>query len=272
MPPKERKPTRYAALLEHVFNENYVAGANEVPFTKDEFEAAATDLGIKLPKNVPDLIYTFRYRADLPDNIMALAPAGKHWIIRGTGRAQYKFCAVTAAARVVPSERLIVTKVPDSTPELIRAKALGDEQALLALVRYNRLVDIFLGVAAHSLQNHLRTTVSGIGQVEVDEVYLAVDRHGAQFVIPVQAKGGSDQIGIVQIEQDLGMCAQKFPDMVARPVAAQFMDNGVIALFELALQDDEVRVVRETHYKLVPYDDITDNDRSIYVTSWRTDS
>ena len=93
----------------------------------------------------------------------------------------------------------MVTKVPDSTPELIRARALGDEQALLALVRYNRLIDLFLGASAHSLQNHLRTTVKGIGQVEVDEVYLAVDRYGAQYVIPVQAKGGNDQIGIVQI-------------------------------------------------------------------------
>ena len=264
MPPKERKPTRYASLLEHVFRANYSEGATEVPFTKAEFEAAAGELEIELPKNVPDLIYSFRYRVDLPASVARLAPEGRHWIIRGTGRAKYKFSAVTANARVVPSERLIVTKVPDSTPELIRAKALGDEQALLALVRYNRLVDIFLGVAAHSLQNHLRTTVKGIGQVEVDEVYLAVDRHGAQFVVPVQAKGGSDQIGIVQIEQDLGMCAEKFPEMLARPVAAQFMANGVIALFELALQEDEIVVVRESHYKLVPYGDISDQERNLY--------
>lgn len=270
MPTRERKPTRYAALLEHVFLANYTPGAHEVPFTKAELELAAQTVGIALPKNVPDLIYTFRYRLDLPGKVAELAPEGRQWIIRGTGRAQYKFSAVKASARIVPSERLIVTKVPDSTPELIRAKALGDEQALLALVRYNRLVDVFLGVAAHSLQNHLRTTVVGIGQVEVDEVYLAVDRHGAQFVVPVQAKGGSDQIGIVQIEQDLGMCAEKFPEMVARPVAAQFMDNGVIALFELALQDDEIRVVQEAHYKLVPYEGISDDDRRLYKRNWET--
>lgn len=261
---KSRKPTRYASLLEHVFFENYLDGATEVQFTKDEFEAAAAELEIVLPKNVPDLIYSFRYRTDLPAQIESRAPEGRHWIIRGTGKARYKFSAVTASARVIPSENLVVTKVPDSTPELIRARALGDEQALLALVRYNRLVDLFLGASAHSLQNHLRTTVKGIGQVEVDEVYLAVDRHGAQYVIPVQAKGGNDQIGIVQIEQDIGMCAEKFPDLIVRPVAAQFMDKHVIALFELGLQDDEIVVLREHHYKLVNYHEISLEERRMY--------
>jgi len=40
--------------------------------------------------------------------------------------------------------------------------ALGDEQALLAKLRYNRLLDIFTGVVCYSLQNHLRTNVPGM--------------------------------------------------------------------------------------------------------------
>ena len=35
-------------------------------------------------------------------------------------------------------------------------------------------------------------------------------------------------------------------------VAAQFMDDEIIALFELTLQDCEIKVVDEKHYKLVP--------------------
>ena len=164
----------------------------------------------------------------------------------------------------MPRENLIVTKVPDATPELIRATALGDEQALLALVRYNRLIDLFLGVAAYSLQNHLRTTAPGIGQVEVDEVYVAVDRHGVQYVLPVQAKGGKDMIGVTQAEQDLAVCAAKFPGLIARPIAAQFMDDGVIALFELAVHDAEIVVVREHHYQLVSASAVTQADRTLY--------
>jgi hypothetical protein len=166
--------------------------------------------------------------------------------------------------RVLPSPNLVVTKIPDSTPEIIRGAALGDEQALLALVRYNRLIDTFLGVTAFSLQNHLRTTAPGIGQVEVDEVYVAVDRYGAQYVLPVQAKGGVDEIGVTQAEQDLAVCAVKWPEMVARPIAAQFMDGGEVALFELTVQDDQVRVLHEAHYQLVAASDITDADRALY--------
>ncbi len=254
---------RYSRLIERVFTSNHSAGATEVHFTREDLEIAAGQENINLPKNLGDVLYSFRFRNPLPTSVQAKAPHGKQWVIRGTGRGQYAFAAV-GTTRVVPTERLIVTKVPDSTPEIIAANTLGDEQALLALVRYNRLIDIFLGVTAYSLQNHLRTTAPGIGQVEVDEIYVAVDRHGTQFVVPVQAKGGTDQIGITQAEQDLAVCAAKFPGLAPRAIAAQFMANGVIALFELTIQDDEIVVVRESHYKLVPASDITAEDRRAY--------
>jgi hypothetical protein len=102
------------------------------------------------------------------------------------------------------------------------------------------------------LQNHLRTTVEGIGQIEIDELYIGLDRRGGHTVIPVQAKGGKDQIGIVQITQDIQFAAQKFPGPRCRPLAAQFMDGGVVALLELTLDGDEVKVLEERHYRLVP--------------------
>jgi hypothetical protein len=54
---------------------------------------------------------------------------------------------------------LAETKVPDSTPGLISLYALNDEQALLARLRYNRLIDIFTGISCYSLQSHLRTAL-----------------------------------------------------------------------------------------------------------------
>ena len=96
-------------------------------------------------------------------------------------------------------------KVPDATPGVIGMYALNDEQALLAKLRYNRLIDIFTGVACYSLQNHLRTFVETVGQIETDEIYMGIDKRGAHFAFPVQAKGAKDMINIVQIEQDLAM-------------------------------------------------------------------
>lgn len=257
---EQSKENRYKQLAGWVFEKHYVPGTTKVPWVRDELVEAAAALEIDLPKNLGDVLYAIRYRTSLPEVMIDAAPEGMEWVIRSTGRSKYTFDLIPFQVRIKPNLALTVTKIPDATPEIIASSALGDEQALLALVRYNRLIDIFLGVASYSLQNHLRTTAKGVGQVEVDEIYVAVDRYGRQFILPVQAKGGSDEIGITQTEQDLAVCAEKWPHMVCRPISAQFVADGRIALFELAIQDEQVRVRREAHYKLVPANDITRED------------
>jgi hypothetical protein len=64
--------------------------------------------------------------------------------------------------------------------------------------------------------------------VETDEVYVGVDKRGIHYVFPVQAKGGKDQLGIVQIEQDFALCADRFPTLLCRALAAQFMEDDLI--------------------------------------------
>lgn len=241
---------RYTAIIEKIFFDRYKSRGTSFKFIREDIETTASALNVQLPKNLGDLIYAFRFRIALPDKIIATQPAGMEWIIQGAGRAVYEFRLVKIS-RIRPSENLVTISIPDATPELIRAYALDDEQALLAIVRYNRLIDTFLGLTTYSLQNHLRTTVKGIGQIEIDELYVGLDKRGCHYVIPVQAKGGSDQIGIVQISQDISYVADKFPGMRCRAIAAQFMGDDVIALFELTLQADEIKVVEERHYRLV---------------------
>jgi hypothetical protein len=165
--------------------------------------------------------------------------------------------------RIVPSDNFYQIKIPDGTPEIIAKYALGDEQALLAKVRYNRLIDHFLRVTAYSLQNHLRTAVPEIGQIEIDEVYIGIRNTGQQFIIPVQAKGGNDQIGIVQVEQDLALCKHAFPTLTPRLVAVQFKkdeEGESIVMFELVQENEEIRVLDEKQYRLVPAETITKGD------------
>lgn len=257
---------RYSAIIAKVFENHYRPKLESFEFTRNEFEGVATGLGIQLPKNVGDLIYSFRYRNEFPPSILSTARKGLEWIIEGAGRAKYRFRLVKLN-RISPREELLTIKVPDATPEIIGAYALGDEQALLAKVRYNRLVDVFLGITAFSLQNHLRTTVKGIGQIEIDEVYVGVDRHGRQFVVPVQAKGGSDKHGVVQTQQDMAFCKQAFKNLICRAVSAQFMSDQRIAMFELVLVGDDVKVVDEKHYQLVSAASITADDLRAYSVS-----
>ena len=178
---------RYERLLVHIFEQNYEEGADSVEFDRDDIESAAEELAIKLPKNLGDVVYSFRYRRELPDSIVEKAPPDKHWIIRGAGRAKYRLEAVSDPL-IVPNELIGATKVPDATPNIIGMYALSDEQALLAKLRYNRLIDVFTGVTCYSLQNHLRTTVPNMGQVETDEIYIGVDRRGAPST-PVPRSG-----------------------------------------------------------------------------------
>ncbi len=257
------KKNAYTQIIEKVFFTHYREGIVEFTFTREELLEAARSHNIKLPKNIGDLIYFFRYRNELPDSIRTKAPKGLQWIIRPAGQAKYAFAAVLQPF-IVPNENLAITKIPNATPGVIAMYALSDEQALLAILRYNRLIDIFTGVTCYSLQNHLRTFVKELGQIETDEIYVGLDKKGIHFVFPVQAKGGKDKISIVQIEQDYAMCKQKFSSLICRPIAAQFIDENLIALFELEQGDRGLCIYSEKHYLLVAPSDLSSEELAKY--------
>jgi hypothetical protein len=253
----------YTQIIEHIFSHGYRDGATSIEFSREDIIAVAQQLRVQVPRNIGDVVYSMRYRMDLPHSMIARQPQGMEWIIEGAGRSKYKFMLVPIS-RIVPNENLVSIKIPDATPEIILAYASEDEQGLLAKVRYNRLVDIFLGITAFSLQNHLRTTVAEVGQIEIDELYVGLDRRGCQYIVPVQAKSGTDKLSTVQSKQDIAYCRQKFPDLVCRPVSAQFIDESQIALFEFGMDNGSVKVFDEKHYRLVPADEITPLDMERY--------
>ncbi len=250
---------RYTRLIEDIFNEHYQQDIQEIAFERHDLVITAKKLGITLPKNLGDVIYSFRYRVNLPPSIAQRAPEGLEWVIRATGQGKYKF-SLASMPRILPNDLLAETKIPDATPGIIAQYAINDEQGLLAKLRYNRLIDIFTGITCYSLQNHLRTTVPGIGQVETDEIYVGLDQRGAHYVFPVQAKGGSDRLGFIQIEQDFALGAAKFPALICRPVAAQFMEDQLIALFSFEIGENGVVISDEKHYRLTPHEQLTDED------------
>jgi hypothetical protein len=254
---KTVKSTQYVSIILHIFQKHWKKGLEEFEFHRDEMVEASEATGVNRPDNLGDVIYSFKFRNALPAAILSTAPKGKSWIIEGAGLGRYRFRLVKVGGTIFkPRQNIAAIKIPDATPEIIGAYAQGDEQALLAKVRYNRLIDIFLGLTTYSLQNHLRTHVKGMGQIEIDEIYVGLNKNGAHFVIPVQAKGGSDKLSPVQTLQDTACCRIKFPDLICRPVSAQFMEDDVIALFELTVEDENALIVDERHYRLVPGDQI----------------
>lgn len=56
------------------------------------------------------------------------------------------------------------------------------------------------------------------------------------------------------------MCQEKFPGLVCRPVAAQFMAEDVIALFSFDWDGGDGITIRpgsQRHYKLVPAEELS---------------
>ena len=258
-----KKKNRYSQIIEEIFFKFYRDGDEQVPFQRTDIEHAASELGIDLPKNLGDVVYSFRYRTELPEHILKTAPEGYEWIIVSTGQSRYRF-RLARGSRIVPNEMLVETKLPDATPGIIDKYTLSDEQALLAKLRYNRLIDVFTGLTCYSLQNHLRTTAPNVGQVEIDEIYIGLDKRGVHYVLPVEAKGGSDRIGVVQIEQDFAVCGAKFPNLICRLIAAQFMEDDLIALFEFERTREGIAVSAEKHYRLVQPEEVTTEELATY--------
>ncbi len=267
LPPaiREKRVGAYQAIIENIFAKFYKPGATEFQFDRSEIAAAAQRCGVKAPKNLGDVIYAYRYRRSLPKSILDTQPQGLYWLIIGAGDALYRF-RLSRLCYIEPRPGLLVRKIPDATPEIIGKYALNDEQALLAKVRYNRLIDIFLGITAYSLQNHLRTRIPNYGQIEIDELYVGLDSRGAQYIVPVQAKGGSDKLGVIQTIQDTTFCKtlERYAHCVPRTVSAQFMGGEVIAMFELSFDGNDVSIVREQHYKLVAASEISKADLDTY--------
>ncbi|HXG64080.1 MAG TPA: endonuclease [Blastocatellia bacterium] len=257
------KANRYEQIIERIFMSRYHEGTREIMFEREDIERVAKELRIKLPKNLGDVIYSFRYRVALPEAIRAKAPQDETWIIRPAGRSRYCFAAVPDRP-IIPNKMMSETKVPDSTPGIVLMYSFDDEQALLAKVRYNRLIDIFTGITCYSLQNHLRTHLSELGQIETDEIYVGVDKKGMHYVFPVQAKGGKDKLNIVQIEQDIALCKAKFPTLICRAIGAQFVEDNLIALFEFEEGEMGIALSSERHYRLVPPENITSDDLDAY--------
>lgn len=260
---ENREPNRYTRILEAIFSRHFKKGATEIEFERAEFAQAANELGIILPKNLGDVLYSFRYRTLLPKSITSKAPKGHEWIIRPAGKGKYKL-VLTRQSNIAPSDVMAETKIPDATPGVIEKYSLNDEQSLLAKLRYNRLVDIFTGLTCYSRQNHLRTTLSDGSQIETDEVYVGLDKRGAHYALPVQAKGRKDRIGVVQIEQDFEMCALKFPLLICHPIAAKLVDKNLIALFEFEQSRDGIKVTSEKHYRLVKPDELSPEELQNY--------
>src|SRR5690349_12968808 len=108
---------RYKSLIERIFRNHYRKGSSRFEFDREELVEMAAELKIPVPKNLGDVIYSIRYRTDMPESVLRTQPAGMEWIIEGAGRAKYAFVLVKLN-RIIPRDHLLTIGIPDATPEI----------------------------------------------------------------------------------------------------------------------------------------------------------
>ena len=63
------KANRYSRIIEDIFFRHYGAGDRVVNFVRDDIVRSAERLDISLPKNLGDVVYSFRHRNPLPQTL-----------------------------------------------------------------------------------------------------------------------------------------------------------------------------------------------------------
>ncbi|MGH7270563.1 MAG: hypothetical protein ACREJ3_09045, partial [Polyangiaceae bacterium] len=239
----------YAPILLAIFRQRFVEGATRIPFTLEDVRDALREMG-KEARNAPDLIYRMKSRTALPEEIQATG----FRILEITSRGAYAFAKGESTLIEYPEEADVV-EIEDRTPLAVRRLlyeganfGLIDEQGLLSVLRYNDLFSRFLGARAYHFKSHVRKSVPGVGQAEVDDVHVAVEQGetGTLTIVPVEAKAKDDPVNRVQIAMQVRYAQHAFPGHPVRPLTVKLFEHGMVLMmeFNVTVHANDLKVVR----------------------------
>ncbi|MCX6687059.1 MAG: hypothetical protein NT112_01540 [Methanoregula sp.] len=196
------------ALFLKKFDEAHNPDVIELDFFKDELTDIAKTMNIVI-RNFPDVTYTYRTRGEMPESILQKG----NWIIKQKGKSNYAF---------IKTRRPAFIQIPE------------------AAIRYNRLVDIFTEITCFHLQSHIRTTIEGEGQIEIDDMYVGIDHDGKEYILPLEAKSPDprDKLGWIQVTNLVKFSHQYFPRLKCRPICAKPIDRNTVYLIEFEDKTD----------------------------------
>lgn len=258
--PKRREATQshgqtsrvYVPILREIVRRKFTPGTQRIEFTKQDVEDVAADLGLKLG-NAADVIYRLRSRTRLPDDILDLG----FTILRGVGRGQYALEVGGEALVHLPEHD--VYDHNDQTPLPVRRLlpedlSKLDEQGLLTMVGYCKLLDHFTGLTIYRLRSHVRKSVPGIGQAELDEIDVGVAMRDddVPVVFPIEAKAADEVINRVQVATAVAYCETYFVGHEIRPIVVKLTYDGVLHFLEFRATTSlsGLRIINSHGYRL----------------------
>ncbi len=222
----------YVPILRELVERFRDPEALRVEFTVRDVRQVAQDLGIEI-SNAPDLVYRMRGRTRLPDDILDMG----FTVLRGIGRGRYVLEVGGEALVHLPEHEILDHN--DQTPLPVRRLLPEnlvelDEQGLLTMVSYCRLLDHFTGLTVYRLRSHVRKSVPNVGQAELDEidVGVALRDDDTPVVFPIEAKAADEVINRVQVATAVAYCQTYFPGHEIRPIVVKLTYDGVFHFLE----------------------------------------
>jgi hypothetical protein len=256
-PPKKRPlqspghlSTVYVPIITKIFDERYRKGASSVIFSLDDVRNAAQALGVEA-RNAADVIYRMRSRTILPAKILKM---GFH-VLRPIGRGKYSFEKASSTIFEPPATEPVA--VIDMTPLPVRrllpeALADMDEQAILTVASYCCVLDHLTGMKIYRLRSHVRKSVPGIGQAELDaiDVGIAGSEEDVPVVFPIEAKALADALNRVQIFNMVEYAKHYFPGLTVRPLAIKVDEASVLHVMEFnsPAKASELKILKAASY------------------------
>ncbi len=249
------KSTVYVPIILKIFRELYTQDAVSIDFSLDDIRRAADELNVReRTRNAGDVVYRMRARTKLPSEIVE---AGFN-ILRQVGRGKYR---LEKGANIIVNveDEPEVNETIDITPLPVRRLLPEDiseidEQGLLTIVSYCKLLDHFTGLTVYRLRNHVRKSVKGVGQAEVDavDVGVALSEEEDPIVFPIEAKAREDAVNKVQIAAQVQFARQYFPAYEIRPLAIKIDDRGLVHFIEFTneIEPNDLGIVRRSTYKI----------------------
>jgi hypothetical protein len=243
----------YGPILLHIFNARWRQGAATVLFTLDDVRTAAETLKLEI-RNPADLIYRMRSRTVLPKEILDKG----FYILRAIGRGRYQF--EKGSSTIFTPLTSEIMEALDLTPLPVRRLlpeklADMDEQAVLTIASYCKILDHFTGLTVYRLRSHVRKSVPGIGQAELDAIDVGVALRDDEMpvVFPVEAKAAPDALNRVQIFNMVQYATHYFPGMIIRPLAIKVDEDSALHVmeFNVAAKAADLKVVKSASYALV---------------------
>lgn len=244
----------YGPVLLAIFRRKLVpGGVAPLVFTLQDVRDQLVASGLEA-RNAPDVIYRMRARTVLPEETQA---AG-YRMIEITNRGVYALVVGTSTLIEYP-ELTTPVDVEDHTPDVVRRLlytdfATVDEQALLSVLRYNDMFSRFLGFRVYHFKSHVRKSVPGVGQAEVDDVHVAVEQgyDGPLTIVPVEAKAKDDPVSRTQVVTQIRYAQHVFPGHPIRPLTVKLFETGDILFmeFNVTTLPNDLQIVRHAYFRL----------------------